>query len=490
MKHPFIHKFETKTNKYIYDVNTNQILRVDDIIFKIIDFYGHYKEDEIINKFKDKFDIDKIRNSLYLIKKYSNEKGLFSSFRPSKMEYGKRGNLKKLYQYNLSQLTLNITENCNMRCKYCSYSGTYIYERKHSSKFMNFQIAKRGIDFLLNNSKNKDRIHFSFYGGEPLLNFEVIKKCVEYINICNIRKNHSFGITTNGTLLKNDIIKFFIDNDFMLLISLDGPIQRHDRYRIFKNGKGSFNVVINKLKEIREMDIDYFNQKVGFSTIIAPPYNDFENIFSFFKNNFSNSHRVHKIGFVNKNDTTFFDKFDKNDLDAKKFLNFIYNQYVNNVIKGDLDTIKLHQNLIDKNLLLIHRRSMSNLGEKVGLNGCCLPGLRKIFVSPKGNFYICEKIGYSYLIGNIYEGFNFDKIFDLMDEYCKISIEHCTKCWAIRLCPACFVNAIKNQKLDIQRKREYCDSNKSYINKLLEIYCTALERNPQAFNFMEDYIYG
>lgn len=132
-------------------------------------------------------------------------------------------------------------------------------QRTHSTKRMSFETAKKGIDFLLEHSIDSERINIAFYGGEPLLEFNLLKDIVAYVEENAVGRDFSFSITTNGTMVTEEIVKYFIQHNIQMSISLDGPKRVHDDNRRFANsGVGSFDEVIEALKGIYEKHPDYF----------------------------------------------------------------------------------------------------------------------------------------------------------------------------------------------------------------------------------------
>jgi len=187
---------------------------------------------------------------------------------------------------NLNQLTLEITQNCNLRCKYCVYGEDYFYYRSRSNKKMEYEVTKKGIEYVFNiiNERNKKEFSLSFYGGEPLLNFEIIKKIVEYSKKLFNKWKLRFSITTNGTLIDEEIINFLVLNNFQVLISLDGPKDVHDAKRIFTNGKGSFELIMDNLRKILKKSRQFYNKNVKFSVVWSPDLS-IEKIYKFITKN-------------------------------------------------------------------------------------------------------------------------------------------------------------------------------------------------------------
>lgn len=148
---------------------------------------------------------------------------------------------------HIKALCLHICHDCNLRCKYC-FAGTGDY--KGHREFMSEEVALKAIDFLIENSGNRKILETDFFGGEPLLNFDVVKKTVEYANekAAKLGKKFLFTMTTNGVLLKGEIADWLNENMENVVLSLDGRQEIHDEVRKTVNGKGSFDVIIENFK--------------------------------------------------------------------------------------------------------------------------------------------------------------------------------------------------------------------------------------------------
>lgn len=147
----------------------------------------------------------------------------------------------------ISTISINVTQICNMSCVYCyGKDGEY-----GTAGVMDLVTAKKSVDYLIRESKNKKQIRISFFGGEPLLNFKLIKETVEYSKQEALKFNKivRFSITTNGSLLSDTIIKYLNDEKFSCVISFDGNKEIQNKNRPFKNGKGSYNSTSNKIKK-------------------------------------------------------------------------------------------------------------------------------------------------------------------------------------------------------------------------------------------------
>ncbi|MCP5108744.1 MAG: radical SAM protein [bacterium] len=268
---PFIKKFKIENRFYVYDVTSNSFFRVEDCLFYLIDNDG--LDDLIIAKGFSKEKINEAQNQIDQMK----QKGYFSSHRPkityfhhlNKQEFFKK--VENTINEKLGRMTLVVTENCNLRCRYCVYSGKYHYHRGHSTNKMSSDVMRKAVDFYFSHSKKSPEKHISFYGGSPLGNFELIKECVNYIKD-KYPNSVSFNMTINGTILDEEKIKFLVENRFSILTSIDGPMEINDRNRVFRNGKGTFGCIINNLKKIKKMYPRYYSEKIRFNMVISPPF--------------------------------------------------------------------------------------------------------------------------------------------------------------------------------------------------------------------------
>jgi len=481
---PFIKKLKTKDNFYIYDVNTNNILKTDLITWSIIDDYPRRSQIAVENKWKSYFEKKSIILAISNLDKIKKEENLFSSLRPKTI----RHNLSKkeiIYNLdnNINQLTLEITEKCNLRCTYCIYSGKFRYKRVHSDKSMSFDIAKRAIDFYIEHSKENEKPSITFYGGEPLCNFDLVKKCIEYAK-SRTTKSILFGITTNGTLLSPRVSNYLLKNDCSITISLDGPQSIHDKYRVFPSGKGTYSIIMKNLKSIP-------SENISFNVTISPPY-ELKKIKDYF-DHLSIGEREYMINItlVAKEDSSLF-RCNKQDCftELKSQIIGIRQEFKNNLIEGMGNRSPFLRYFFQKNLLEIKKRGIfEKFGDFQYPNRICIPGKRKLFVNTLGDFFICENMTDFRSIGNVFTGFNYIEIFNILDEYIKYCNIDCLDCWAIRLCNFCFVAVKKGPVLDLDRKRIKCKKMKERLQASLEFYLEILEKNPRAFDFLNDIIY-
>ena len=240
MKRVVFEPIKTPKGHYIYDRSVNTIFSVSP------DEYEEFK--------RLKQDDNEIEQSP--IVQYYRRKGLLRENNVSIIRHPSTELLPHYCENRLNYMILQVTQQCNLRCSYCAYSGLY-YNRQHNSQRMSFETAKKAIDFFIQRTAESHYLRLGFYGGEPLLEFDLIKKCVAYIKDKVEGRDVTFVTTTNGTLLTDEKIKFLAENNFHLMISLDGSKAEHDACRVFPNGQGSFDIIMKNLRRVRELYPDY-----------------------------------------------------------------------------------------------------------------------------------------------------------------------------------------------------------------------------------------
>ncbi len=153
--------------------------------------------------------------------------------------------------FPLQSLVLNLTNQCNLSCTYCyEFGEDKVATPEGKPKFMELETAKRSVEMLLEESHGRPGIHITFFGGETLMNFPLLKNVVEYANMRTTEQGRTvdYSLTTNATLLTPEIVQFLSDHRIGVTVSMDGPADLHDKFRVYSNGKGSYDLVAAKAK--------------------------------------------------------------------------------------------------------------------------------------------------------------------------------------------------------------------------------------------------
>ncbi len=247
-----IHQYKLNNYNIVLDTYSGAIHTVDDLAYDIISLYKEKTEEEIVNLMLKKYKNDstitreEIISCIEDIKELEKNGKLFS-----KDIYENYAFDFKNRKTEIKALCLHVAHTCNLNCEYCFASqGKYHGERA----LMSYEVGKRALDFLIENSGNRHNLEVDFFGGEPLMNFEVVKKLVEYARkqekIYN--KNFRFTLTTNGLLINDEVIDFVNKEMSNVVLSLDGRKEVHDHLRKTITGEGSYDIIIPKFKKLVE----------------------------------------------------------------------------------------------------------------------------------------------------------------------------------------------------------------------------------------------
>ena len=243
-----IHQFKQCGYNIVLDVCSGSIHVVDDIAYDIISLFEEKIEEEIITEIKAKYVTANESDIKDCYEQILNLKNSGKLFAEDTFE-GMAGALKEKTAGVIKALCIHIAHTCNLNCEYCFASqGKYHGDRA----VMSFEVGKRALDFLIENSGSRKNLEVDFFGGEPLMNFEVVKQMVAYARSIEKEKgkNFRFTLTTNGLLIDDDVIDFANKEMSNVVLSLDGRKEIHDKFRVDYAGNGSFDKIVPKFQKL------------------------------------------------------------------------------------------------------------------------------------------------------------------------------------------------------------------------------------------------
>jgi uncharacterized protein len=245
-----IHQFKLGGKNIVIDVCSGAIHVVDDVAYDLIALYEQMDKQQVIDVLFNKYNSASVTKDdlleCYEQVTYLKDNGkLFSPDTFEKMA----GKLKAKTSGVIKALCLHVAHTCNLNCEYCFASqGKYQGERA----VMSYEVGKRALDFLIENSGTRRNLEVDFFGGEPLMNFQVVKDLVAYARSIEKEKNKNFRftLTTNGVLIDDDVIDFANKEMSNVVLSLDGRKEVHDRYRVDYAGNGSWEKIVPKFQKL------------------------------------------------------------------------------------------------------------------------------------------------------------------------------------------------------------------------------------------------
>ena len=243
-----IHQYKLNGYNIVLDICSGSVHVVDDVAYDIISVFENNDKETVLAMMQEKYkdiSIEDIEECYSQVEELKSSRQLFvpDTFEPM------AGALKAKTSGVVKALCLHIAHTCNLNCSYCFASqGKYHGERA----IMSFEVGKRALDFLIENSGSRRNLEVDFFGGEPLMNFDVVKQLVAYARSIEKEKgkNFRFTLTTNGMLIDDDVIEFANKEMSNVVLSLDGRKEIHDRYRVDYAGNGSWERIVPKFKKL------------------------------------------------------------------------------------------------------------------------------------------------------------------------------------------------------------------------------------------------
>ena len=245
-----VHQYQLNGYNIVLDTCSGSVHVVDDVAYDIIAMYPEHSADEIVSamlaKYGDREDVteEDLRQCIDDVTSLKEAGKLWTpdTYENMAFDFKNRNTVVKA-------LCLHVAHTCNLNCSYCFASqGKYHGERA----IMSYEVGKRALDFLVENSGTRHNLEVDFFGGEPLMNFDVVKQLVAYARSIEKEKgkNFRFTLTTNGVLIDDDVIDFANKEMSNVVLSLDGRKEIHDRFRVDYAGNGSWEKIVPKFQRL------------------------------------------------------------------------------------------------------------------------------------------------------------------------------------------------------------------------------------------------
>ncbi len=374
--------------------------------------------------------------------------------------------------HGLQQLLLVVTDQCNLRCRYCVYSEHYPFAKEDPNGRMSFDTARKAVDSYfaaLTRKKEQggsERATINFYGGEPLMNFALIEQVVAYIAEHHPGETR-FQVTTNGTMLTPEIADFLVRHRFLICISLDGPEEQHDRRRPLANQQGSFQRVLDNIESLWERH----GAAATVAFLVTYDYStDVHTLKEFFQSREELRKGMVLFNRVKSNFSTYFEQFDDS-------VRTRFNDSIKELRKTLDEEDPVTRSLLRTPfiMLLLRRMVMPLRTDMVAASSTCLPG-HKICVHTDGSLETCERV-HGMKIGDVEQGLDFPRIAGMMMEYNKKVLEKCSACPIQRMCSYCFAQFWDGKNF-ISSEQTTCEALVVGKKALLEQSFSLFEERP------------
>jgi uncharacterized protein len=369
--------------------------------------------------------------------------------------------------FPLQALVMNLTNQCNLACTYCyEFGADKIATPQGKAKYMTLETAKSSVDFLLSQSTGRQAVHITFFGGETLMNFPLLRDVVAYARERAAAQGRSIGfsLTTNATLLSPAIIGFLSEHEIGVTVSIDGPPDLQDKRRVYKTGRGSYAVIEPKL---RALIANHKTRAVTARVTLTDGVTDVIRIYRHLKDDLG----FHEIGFA--------------PVTAS-------NKQSYSIGEADMESvIAQFRELADEWLAFALRGEMhgfSNVSETIGelVQGVnkshpCGAGLGLLGVGPSGELAPCHRFvdADAHSLGHISTGIDQDKRTEFLTKGHVGAKYDCQTCWARPLCAGgCHHEAFVRYGDTGHANLHYCDWIRDWTDTCLKIYGAVSVQNP------------
>ncbi|MDU2353728.1 MAG: thioether cross-link-forming SCIFF peptide maturase [Anaerococcus sp.] len=444
-----IHQYKAKGFNIVLDTYSGSVHAVDDITYEIISLYEDHAKEDIKNKLTTyNLTDDQFGEAYKEVCDLVNEGMLFTSdnFADLSIDVVNRPT-------NVKAICLNVAHTCNLSCEYCFAKGGKYHG---PDAIMTTETAKKAIDFLIENSGNHYNLDVDFFGGEPLMNWDVVTETVDYARNLEEKynKHFNFTLTTNGMLLDDDKIEYLNENMKNVVLSLDGRREIHDEFRKTIGGKGSFDTVVPKFQNFvsKRGDKEYYMR----GTYTANNLDFTKDVKTYLDLGFKRTSLEPVVG------------NSKSDYALKEEdLPVLFEEYEKladmmiDAIDNNNKFIFYHYMIDLENGPCAHKR----------ISGCG-SGTEYMAITPSGELYPCHQFvgNDDFIIGDINQGIIRDDIIEDFKKCNCYSKEECKSCWANMYCSGgCAANNY-NANGDINETHDYsCKLFKKRIEMAIAI---------------------
>jgi uncharacterized protein len=488
--------FRTDRSFYVFDARNVGFLEVDAVAYDVLAVLREREAglDELIGLLP-RHPEGEVRAAWNDLEEVQAE-GFLLPYRFQRVPRHENSEYEEVLSRRMGGFTLFVTTQCNLGCSYCIYGGQYEQHEKLSQTPMAWETLRAAMEFLAKRSGESKQIRLDFFGGEPLLAFDLIDRGVRHLKSILPPGGPAVAvtITSNGTVLTDRILDFLLDNEVYLQFSIDGGRESHDRFRPFKtSGRGSFDVILGNLQRIHDHDPEYFRTHLRIKGVLTTEQVDHDDP-EFFGHPLVRS-IVENNAFIFLNEEPHFDLakdddyFERIDRLGRKLLEREGAQGEAELLEGLNPKQKaLYHHTLGRffELQAVNRVYFDGRDATPFIKGC-LTGYQEGAVSANGDISICLKSakGNNFVIGNVIEdAWYFDKIRGLNTMF-HHDWSGCSSCFLQKSCDLCYEKLNGDEGTWVSGRSRFCEFNRARHRVLFETMLRVTERNPALWDEFE-----
>ena len=463
------HRFEADGAPYVYLVPSAAIFRLDDPSVAVLDALGDtdVAPDALVGSLVPRFEAPVVQNA---IGELLGARAIRSVAAPVETITPKPP--KK--RIPLTTLVLNVTSKCNLACTYCyEYGEDRVVEPSKKPRFMTEETARQSVDFMFAEAGEQKTVHLTFFGGETLLNYKVLRSALAYARsrAAALGKEVDVSLTTNATLLRDEIIDWIVDNDVGVTVSIDGDREQQNRHRVFHNGKGSYDVI---RPHIESLLTKHRRRPVGARVTLTHDNLDVIGIFRHLRGELG----FWEVGFAPVTTSWRRDYAIEEAGFEQMLFSFqeLAREYLAFTLAGRHHGFSNVRDTVEE----IHK-GMSKAYP-------CGAGLGLLGVATDGDVALCHRFAGSdsHKLGTVFEGVDHALQDDYLVRHHIANKTDCSQCWARPLCAGgCYHEAQTRYGSTERPNLHYCEWIRRWTHTCLEVYGTLAERRPEVLTQFE-----
>lgn len=456
------HSFDADGARFVYLVPSAGVFRLDDASVAVLDQLERepIEAEELVSRLGDRFSAEDVRASLA-------ELGSVRAIGPvARPEFAPPPPVPPR-RIPLTTLVLNVTSKCNLSCTYCyEYGEDKIVAEGSKPRFMTEQTARESVDFMFKEAGDSKAVNLTFFGGETLLNFKVLRSALDYARerAAALGKTVNPSLTTNATLLRSEVIDWIVANGVGVTVSMDGNREQQDKFRVFSNGQGSYDLMIPHVKEL----IARHTRPVGARVTLTKQNLDVTGIYR---------HLFEELGFYEVGFAPVTTSWQRDYAIQDDGFTFMLRQFQ-----------ALAQEFLE-HTLAGRRHGFSNVRDTLeeihkGQSKAypCGAGFGLMGVATDGDVGLCHRFAGSdrHKFGTVRDGIDHAMQADFLQRHHVDHKTDCRTCWARPLCAGgCYHEAQTRYGTTEAPNLHYCEWIRSWTDTCLKVYGTLAERRPE-----------
>ena len=455
------HRFAGAGQEFLYLVPSGGIVALDGMTSEILQQLEQAPlsgEDLIGRLSSDGYSSSEVEECIHELREVK-------AIRNGQKEYAKSEPLPE--SFPLQTIVLNVTNQCNLSCQYCyEFGEDKVATPEGKPKFMAWETAKSSVDYLFAESQGRKSVHITFFGGETLMNFPLLKQVVAYARTraLELKVNIDFSLTTNATLLSPTIIEYLAENAIGVTVSMDGPKEMQDKFRVFSNGRGSYDIIKPKVESLLAR---HRTRPIAARVTMTSGAMDVKKIYQHLKHELG----FYEVGFapVTTSPNRLY-SINEPGMDSvlDQFCE-LADEYLEFALRGEHHGFS---NVSD---------TLSELHQGVNKSLPCGAGLGMVGVGPSGDIAPCHRFVDSdqHVLGNVTTGMDKEKQSDFLTRGNIDTKYDCHECWARPLCAGgCHHEAFVRYGDTGHANLHYCDWIRGWTDKCLQVYGAIAAQNP------------